>query len=291
MITAEKYPLYASFARPIAFLQRDARHFQLVYLSLFLVYGVWALGWDAEIPNWATCIAACLGTQALLIHFTGGRWTSLKSAMISALGLCLMLKTNTLMTCALAGGITIAGKYLIRVDRKHIFNPNNLGIIMAIVLTGDAWVSPGQWGSSVTALYFMGAAALIVLLKVGRIDTSLMFMLSYLGLEFIRTVLYLGWPVDHFFHLVTNGTVLLFTFFMITDPVTTPNAPRARLIWAALIGIMTFVLTHVFYLQSAAPIWALFIIAPLTVVFDKIFAGRRFSWGTEQRIKNQDSRI
>ena len=127
-------------------------------------------------------------------------------------------------------------------------------------------------------LYFMGAAALIVLLKVGRIDTSLAFLLSYSGLEFVRTVLFLGWPVDHFLHHITNGTVLLFTFFMITDPMTTPNHPRARIIWSVMVGLLAFTLAHVFYLQSAAPIWALFIISPLTIAFDKIFKHSKYQW-------------
>ena len=124
----------------------------------------------------------------------------------------------------------------------------------------------------------MTAAALLVLLKVGRIDTSLAFIVSNLGLEFVRSVLWLGWPVDHFVHLMTNGTVLLFTFFMITDPMTTPNAKKARIIWAVLVGVLTFVLTHVFYLQSAAPILALFMISPLTIAFDKIFVHKKYSW-------------
>ncbi|MEM7037381.1 MAG: RnfABCDGE type electron transport complex subunit D [Bacteroidota bacterium] len=279
MITAEKYPLSNPLSVLGRFFQKDARHFQIAYLSLFLVYGVFALGWDTEIPKLALNFGVCLLTQAVCIRLTGKKgWHSLKSALISSLGLCLLLKTNAVATCALAAVLTISSKFLIRIDKKHIFNPVNFGIIMTVLLTGDAWVSPGQWGSSVVALYFMGAAALLVLLKVGRIDTSLAFMASYLGLEFFRSVVYLGWPVDHFFHLVTNGTVLLFTFFMITDPMTTPNHPRARVIWAVLLGLLTFLFTHVFFVQSAAPLWALFVISPLTIAFDKIFIHKKYSW-------------
>ena len=204
--------------------------------------------------------------------------SSLKSALISSLGLCLLFKANALETVAIAASLTIASKFLIKVNRKHIFNPVNFGIIIGMVLTGDAWVSPGQWGSSATMLYFMGAAALLVLLKVGRIDTSLTFLLAFCGMEFARTVLYLGWPIDHFLHHLTNGTLLLFTFFMITDPMTTPNHKRARIIWSLLVAGLTFALSHLFHLQSASPIWALFIISPLTVFFDKAFGGEKYEW-------------
>jgi Na+-translocating ferredoxin:NAD+ oxidoreductase RnfD subunit len=127
-------------------------------------------------------------------------------------------------------------------------------------------------------LAFIGAAGLMVLLRCGRIDTSMAFIVSFFGLEFIRSVIWLGWPVDHFTHLFTNGTMLLFTFFMITDPMTTPNHPKARIIWAAMVGILTFVLNHVFILQSGAPIWALFIISPLTIVFDRFFVAQKYAW-------------
>ncbi len=263
---------------PVRFLQRDARHFQIIYLSLFLLYGILELGWDTQLQRIGLTVGTCLAVQGIFIAATGRKWHGLKSALISSLGLCLLFKANLMTTVALGAGLTIASKFLIRVDGKHIFNPVNFGIVVGMVVTGDAWVSPGQWGSSATLLYFMGAAALLVLLKVGRIDTSAAFLLTFCGLEFVRTVLYLGWPVDHFFHLLTNGTLLLFTFFMITDPMTTPNHPRARIIWAALIGGLTFALAHLFHLQSSAPIWALFIISPLTIAFDKLLVRQKYEW-------------
>ena len=263
---------------PLRFFQRDARHFQIVYLSLFLVYGIFSLGWDTDLQRIGLTIGTCLAVQGAFLLRHRKSWHGLKSALISSLGLCLLFKTNLLGTVAIGATVTIASKFLVRSNGKHIFNPVNFGIIVSLVLTGDAWVSPGQWGSSAVLLYFMGAAALLVLLRVGRIDTSLAFLLTYCGLEFVRTVLYLGWPVDHFFHLLTNGTLLLFTFFMITDPMTTPNHPRARIIWAALIGVLTFGLAHLLHVQAAAPLWALFIISPLTIAFDKVLIRRKYEW-------------
>ena len=157
------------------------------------------------------------------------------------------------------------------------FNPANIAIIVCVSLTGDAWVSLGQWGTNSVQVYFFIAAALLVLLKVGRIDTSLGFLLAFAGLEFIRSVLYLEWELDNYMHYLSNGTLLLFAFFMITDPVTTPNHPKARIIWSVLIGVLAFFLTRWLQLYSA-PIWALIIMAPFTPLFDKIWTSERFSW-------------
>lgn len=256
---------------------KDARHFQIVYLGTFLLYGILGLGWKAEIPAYATILFIAFLTQGIGIYWKGLSYTSLKSALITALGLCLLLKASALWVLALATFLAIGSKFCIRSSGKHLFNPANFGIIAAILLTGEAWVSPGQWGNHVILLFMMGAAGLIVLLKVGRLDTSLAFLLSFGGLLLIQNVAYKGWPIDHVLHSLTTGTLLLFTFFMITDPKTTPNAPKARIIWAALVGLITFGMTTWLDVFDA-PIWALFFISPLTVLLDRYMKHAKFEW-------------
>ncbi len=261
----------------IRFMKTDARHFQILYLSIFLLYGIFALNWTTDIPKFAVIIGTCLGAEAAGILMMGGNWNRLKSAMISALGLCLLMYANSLWTYALAGALTISGKYLIRFNGKHLFNPNNFGILLAIWFTGDAWISPGQWGSDALLVYFFGAAAIIVLLKVGRLDTSLAFLGTFMGLQFCRSILFLGWPVDHFIHQFSSGSILLFSFFMITDPVTTPGKTGARIAWAAMVGAISFFLSNWLHVHTA-PVYALFFITPLTVILDWYFRGNRFHW-------------
>lgn len=255
---------------------KDARNFQIFYLSLFLVYGLSFLGWDVDIWRYVFLILSCVAMQILWDTRTKRGFSGVRSALITALGLCLLLKVTSLPVAILAGVLAISSKFLIRRNGKHVFNPANFGIIACVLLT-SAWVSPGQWGTETVQVYFFLAAALLVLFKVGRIDTSLAFLISFGGLHFIRTVYYLGWESDHFVHFLSNGTLLLFTFFMITDPVTTPNHPKARVLWACMIGVVSFLLSSWLQLHTA-PIWALIAMSPLTPVFDNIWKGERFSW-------------
>lgn len=258
-------------------LTRDARHFQIAYLGLFLLIGLSSLGWDLEWKSMSAVIATALTVQTICVYFTTKNYTSWKSALITALGLCLLLKANSIWVLCLAAALAIASKFIIRFNYKHVFNPANFGIILAILLTGEAWISPGQWGSAIILLFIIGVLGFIVLLKVGRLDTSLSFLLTFFLLEYCRTVLYLGWGWDVLLHKFTNGSFLLFTFFMITDPVTTPNHPKARILWAILIAFVAFSMTNWFYLHTA-PIWALIVISPLTVILDKYLKGKRFQW-------------
>lgn len=265
---------------------RDARHFQIIYLGAFLLYGSLALGWDAEIGRYLAVISTCLITQYFFIKHLRLSISGLKSAMITALGLCLLLKAGSTWTLVLASVLAIGSKFLIRWSGKHVFNPGNFGIVIAILVTGDAWISPGQWGTDTTLVYFFLAAALMVLLHVGRIDTSMTFLIVLATAEIARSVLYQGWGMDVVIHKLINGSLLLYAFFMITDPVTTPNAAKARIIWAVLVGVLSFGISNWAYVHTA-PIWALFIISAFTPVFDHLWKAERFQWIKKKQTTTQ----
>ncbi len=269
---------------------KDARDYQILCLSLFLGLGVAMRDWSLQPAIVATAILTALLTQALLSCSLrlcsgnaepGGRWLSgvainWRSPLITALGLSLLLRTDHIATMAFATSIAIASKFLFKTNNKHFFNPANLGIIAALTLTNDAWVSPGQWGDEIWyAFIFIGAGGM-VLKRVGRWDTTGMFLASYALLEAIRN-LYLGWTWDVWAHRMTSGSLLLFALFMVTDPRSIPNARPARLIWALAIAALTFILRNQFYLSTAV-FWALFLLAPLTIVLDKLWESPRFEW-------------
>lgn len=262
----------------------DPRYFQIIYLGLFLLFGIFELNWNTNVPGYIAIISTSVITQLLFARFTNKKYSSWKSALITALGLCLLLKSDFESVLMIGAFLAIASKFLIRSKGKHIFNPANFGIIVAILITGDAWISPGQWGSSIVLLYFIGAAALMILFKVGRIDTSLIFIVTLFGLEILYSVVYLGWDWNVFFHKATNGTILLYTFFMITDPVTTPNHKKSRAIWAIALGVISFILMNKFYIHTA-PIWVLFFISPFTWVLDKIYVAEKFEWVKRNKIE------
>ncbi|NER49281.1 MAG: Na+-transporting NADH:ubiquinone oxidoreductase, subunit NqrB [Symploca sp. SIO1A3] len=201
---------------------------------------------------------------------------SLKSAMITALGLCLLLRAEHYLTMAIAGSLAIASKFIFQVERKHFFNPANFGIIAALLLTNDAWVSPGQWGDDGWyALLFAGSGCMVLKL-VGRWDTTAAFLGAYTLLEGVRNF-WLGWTWDVFGHRLMSGSLLLFALFMLTDPRSIPNARKSRVIWAICIAILTFILRNQFFVSTAV-FWALFALAPLTVLLDFIWSSPRFTW-------------
>jgi Na+-transporting NADH:ubiquinone oxidoreductase subunit NqrB len=263
---------------------QDPRLFQITALGSFLIYGGIQLNWFEDAMRIIVILSMALLTQAAAVVFLNLRWDAMRSGLITGLGLTLLFHSSSPAMWAFAPVVAIASKFLIRVKGKHLFNPANFGLILPILLFGDGWVSPGQWGSGAMLAFFFSAAALMVLMRVGRIDTSLAFLITFFGLDALRSLVYLGWEWDWMFHKVSNGSILLFAFFMITDPRTTPNAPWARIVWAAAIGVSAFVLTNWFYLHTA-PIWALFFSVPVMYIFDRMSKHRAFNW--KQNITSQ----
>ena len=125
----------------------DPRLWQILSLLGLLAYGTAFLGFDVT-PARAGLIVA----TALLVQLAGTLAAGLSffdpwSALISSLSLCLLLRTNAPLVAVFAAAAAIGSKFLLRFHGKHLFNPTNFALVLAIALTGDAWVSPGQWGS------------------------------------------------------------------------------------------------------------------------------------------------
>jgi len=256
--------------------RNDPRYLQLFLLGSFLAYGLLFLQWSARLDVFAVAFVSSVATQVAWVKWKSQPLSSVKSALISALGLCLLLRVDSVWVMALAGVATISSKFLIRYEGKHVFNPTNFGIILAI-LSGHAWISPGQWGHELTTMGLIGLGAVGILLRVKRWDLSVTFLLVLFGLESLRLVAYLGWDWPVVFHRFNSGTILLFAFFMITDPKTSPNSRKGRILWASMIALLSFFLGQFFYLYQA-PLIALFIISFTTPLIDKVFKAERFKW-------------
>lgn len=269
---------------------RDARYFQIAFQTIFLLYGIYFLHWNGEswlyLSYFSTALITQLLFEAVIRWWKGNRldhdWMimvgrGIPSAIISAFGLSLFLKTNEPAIAILAAFTGIASKYLLRFRGKHIFNPSALGIVVSVWLMGDAWVNPGQWGSGMIQLFGGLILGCIVVTRVQKLDISLAFLLTYIGLLFIRQVLYLGWPMDFFIQSVSTGTVLVFSFFMISDPKTTPDHAVARIIWGTLVAVLAFYMASFRYVNGA-PVLALIILQPIVPILDHFFRARRFQW-------------
>ncbi len=264
---------------------KDARYFQILFQSIFLCYGILILHWNNEYLLYATYFITSLAAQFICEWLFGKKtipfFTRLKngipSVLISSFGLSLLLKTNDLSVAVFAAVVSIASKYIIRINGRHIFNPSALGIVLSIWLTGNAWVSPGQWGSNAVLFFGVLCLGFIVTTRVQKLDTSLAFLGTFAGLVFARQIIYLDWPMDHFIQSVSTGSLLIFSFFMITDPKTIPGHKMVRILWSAAVAAVVFYLSA-FKFMNGAPIFVLVLAQPLVPLLDSFFKANKFEW-------------
>jgi len=256
----------------------DPRVLQVAFLATFLALGFCSLGFQVEAWMPPVLLATTCATQWLCERVSGRPGSGYLSPVITALGLSLLLRTDTWWVAPLAAAVAIASKFLIRVRGKHVFNPANLGLTLAILLTGHAWCSPAQWGEWGIVLAWLFALGLAVAHRSFRTDVSLAFLGSWVLLKGAR-VLYLGQPAAVLLHQLSVGSLILFSFFMISDPKTTPDRRGARVGLGIAVAGLAFFLQHQLWVMNS-PIWALLLLSPLVPLFDGLWPASRFQWPT-----------
>src|SRR4051794_8784776 len=151
--------------------------------------------------------------------------------------------------------VALLSKYLVRWRGEHVFNPSNIGLVLCFLVLGrgranplDFWWGPMSWWLAI-ALAVIVTGALAILRRLGLLRVALGFWASFaagIGLVALAGhAMVARWhlgPVEgfHFWWvLVTSPEVLVFLFFMITDPKTAPRSPRARAVYAVTLGLLS----------------------------------------------------
>lgn len=258
----------------------DARTWQILSLATLLAYGLFRLNFDQAVLSVGLVIVAALATEWAGRRLVDGKPFDPLSPLITALSLSLLLRAASPGWLASAAVLAIGAKFVLRIDGKHVFNPANFGIGVLVVFTDAAWVSPSQWGSTTWAVFLFTSLAILVLSRARRSDIALAFLGSYAAILLVRAI-YLGDPLAIPLKQLQSGALLLFAFFMITDPKTTPDRRDARILYAVLVAAFAAWLQFWHWIAHGL-ILALFFLSPLVPVLDRLMPRRpsapRFEW-------------
>ncbi len=254
----------------------DPRHYQIAVLTSLLSYGILWLDLEVRAVQAIGILITAQLTQYVCTRLFGLPRFDPKSALISSLSLCLLLRTNFLSVALVAASIAIASKFLIRWNGKHVFNPTNFGLVAAILLTGEAWVSPGQWGSGLYFGFLMASLGGLVVNRSSRSDVTYAFLGFYLAVLFGRSF-WIGEPMTIPWHRLQNGAFLLFAFFMISDPKTTPESRAGRILFALLVALGAGFVHFVLYRPNGL-LWSLALFAMIVPFIDRLLPGTQYQW-------------
>ncbi|MFI2710757.1 enediyne biosynthesis protein UnbU [Micromonospora sp. NPDC018662] len=180
-------------------------------------------------------------------------------AHIAGLACAMLLYGNqSLAPTVFAVSVAVGSKYLIRLPvrgrMRHVLNPSNFGISVTLILF--SWVSiapPYHFSENVDGPVDV-AIPLVILaagtMLNGKLTRRLPLILGWVGGFLLQAVLRAVFFDAHLAAALlpmTGIAFILFTNYMITDPGTTPTAPRRQVLFglatAAVYGLL--VLAHI----------------------------------------------
>ncbi|TMD87412.1 MAG: hypothetical protein E6I78_02595 [Chloroflexi bacterium] len=201
--------------------------------------------------------------------------------------------------------ISMASKYLIRWRGRHIFNPSNLGLVIAFVALGPKltepqdlwWIPPGPWLIVTYAVLVVGG--LLIAWELRLLGLELAFMAGFAGFTAVALALVpdhcmvASWHVapmcgrELWQILVTSPELLVFGLFMMPDPRTVPDGAVARVAFGILVAILAVLLigptTLEFWTKTA-------ILASLVIACALRFSLARFLSPLEARDRQRAGR-
>ena len=201
--------------------------------------------------------------------------------------------------------ISMASKYLIRWRGRHIFNPSNLGLVIAFVALGPKltepqdlwWIPPGPWLIVTYAVLVVGG--LLIAWELRLLGLELAFMAGFAAFTAVALALVpdhcmvASWHVapmcgrELWQILVTSPELLVFGLFMVPDPRTVPDGPVARVAFGIIVAILAVLLigptTLEFWTKTA-------ILASLVIACALRFALARFLSPLEVRDRQRAGR-
>jgi hypothetical protein len=233
------------------------------------VLGQVALDFDLSIAQ----ILAALGTCALIELMVVLRrrralvWPA--SALLTGNGVALVLRvpgtqhgdwwsTRGLWIFIGTSALAMASKYLIRVGGRPLFNPSNFALVACFLALGPLhaspldlwWANPGVPLAIAMAVILVGGIALALRVRMVGVVLSFWITLAVTAglLALTGHAMTARWHVgpiegrDYWILLLTSPEILIFLFFMITDPKTAPVGRVARVVYGSAVAALAMVL-------------------------------------------------
>ncbi len=248
---------------------RDPRLNVAAVIITIHVLGQVGLRFQVSVPQILAAILTCAILEVALTFRRSRSFVWPASAMLTGSGVALILRvpdtpvddpwtTHKWYVFAGVAAFSLLTKYVIRYRGTHVFNPSNIGLVVVFVVFGSTRVEPLDfwWGP----LDSWMIAAYAVILVGGVLVTRRLRLLAAAATFWIALAVGVGilaasghcmtarWafaPVcgfDYWRVIVTSPEVLIFLFFMITDPKTVPAGRVGRVVFGLLVAVASTLL-------------------------------------------------
>lgn len=231
----------------------DPRIPVIAILVTYLVLGFTVLGFNRT-PYQAIVTTVCTGLfEVILTRIFRKKWIFPLSALITSCSLSLLLNySHNYWMLLVPIFFAIGSKYVFTYNGRHFFNPAQIAVTLSLIFSGNLiTAAPAyQWNGIAAMGIFIAMLGLFFLLpKINRHWLVISFLLTFTAQTYLRAmIMQHHLPFETLFlGTLTSPAFLLFTFFMITDPATSPPTKRGQII----IGIAIATIDLLFHLKQS----------------------------------------
>ena len=233
---------------------------QFINLALLTIYAYYNNTLQSPIYFIALLLAYALAIE----YFLQKRLNS--SALVTTLGIVLMVGYLAWYIPFILITLSLLQKRYLHLANSHIFNPSNFAIIAALILFyPKALPIIGQLGYQG---YFILIAVLImasaILFRVNRFIIPIAFISFYILLEYlIARANNPYWELSHFLQQFFTTSFIVYIFFMLTDPKTTPNSIILQTLFGACVALFLVLIEYF----TSPRVWNLFLALFIASIF------------------------
>src|SRR5262249_38063150 len=191
----------------------------------------------------------------------------LLSAHITGLATGMLLYAcDALWPVAFAASLAVASKYFFRVAvgrapdgrpmTRHVLNPSNFGITVTLLLFPLVGIAPpyqfsentSGWVDWALPLIIIGTGSYLNIKATGRIPLIFAWVTAFAAQALVRSAIH-GTPWNAGLMPMIGFAFILFTFYMITDPATSPAKPLRQVAFgcAVALGYAAFMELHIVF--------------------------------------------
>ncbi len=138
--------------------------------------------------------------------------------------------------------LAMASKYILAINKKHIFNPAAVAVAITAIAIGR---SASWWVNSVYLLPFVLVGGFLIVRKIRRFDLFISFFVACLVGIATTVLLRDGDVLATLQKTLTHSSIFFFAFVMLTEPATTPPTRKLRIAYGVLVGILFNPAVHI----------------------------------------------
>lgn len=249
---------------------RDSRlHVAGIVITLHTL-GQVGLGFHVSVPQILSAILTTAVLQVVITYRSAKALVWPASAMLTGSGIALILRVPTTpvgdhwsfhhwwMFSGIAA-FSLLTKFMVRYRGSHVFNPSNVGLVIAFLVLGssrveplDFWWAPLSNPAMIVAYAVILIGGSLVARRLRLLATVVSFWIVLVAGTAITaasgqcfTARWAFAPVcgtDLWLTIATSPEIFIFTYFMITDPRTVPAGRVGRSLYGAIVGLLCVLL-------------------------------------------------